>query len=162
MVGGLAAKALLARTLVKIIARQLWLKLFKVPREVATAGVALRKAGRANSFLKVLLDYDRRVVEQSRKALDELSARGVRRFSVYGAGGTAEILYALTLACPAKIGAVYDDAGEGRCLGLDVLAPEACARGGEIVVIASLYGIEEKSARLMGLGVARERIVTLR
>lgn len=153
---------MLYKTLAKMLARQLRIKLTKVPRAVPTAEVALRKAGGAGSFLKVLLEYDLRVVRQSRKVIAELSARGARRFSVYGVGGVAEIIYDLTFGSPVKIGAIYDDGAEGRFLGFNVLPTETCAHGGDIVVIASFFSIEDKVARLVGLGVARERIVTLR
>jgi hypothetical protein len=155
------AKGRLFATFVKMLAKQFWIKVTKVPRQVKSPKVALQKVVNAYSFLKTASQHNRYIIQQSRQVLCELAAQGTREVSLYGTGDIAEILYGLTSDLPVKIRSIYSDFGGRNFLGFNVLPIDTGAKQEEKIIIAAMAGLEEKIERLRELGIERERIVLL-
>ena len=159
--GSLLINFRLFTTLVKVVARQFWIKLARVPRRVTSPRILLKKIIGVYRFLSNAHTHNLYVMQVARQVFDELAQQGIRKVSIYGTGDSAEILYGLSAEIPLEINAVYDDFAGEKFLGFDVLPIEAAARNGEKIIIAKAAGVEENIARLMKLGVGRERIVVL-
>jgi hypothetical protein len=159
--GSLLVSLRLFKTLVKMVARQFWIKLTKVPRQVTSPQMVLKKIFNIYFFLRNASQHNLYVIRQSRQVFDELARQGINKVSVYGTGHIAEILCGLTSEVPVKIQSVYDDFGNKTFLGFNVLPIEAGAKNEEKIIIAAVVGVEDKIARLMKLGVERERIAIL-
>jgi len=159
--GSLLVSLRLFKTLVKMVARQFWIKLTKVPRQLTSPRIILRKIINVYFFLRNACHHNLYVLQQARQVFDELAQQGIRNVSVYGTGEIAEMLYGLTAETSVKIESVYDDFGNKKFLGYDVLPIEAGAKNEEKIIIAAVVGVEEKIARLMTLGIERERIAVL-
>lgn len=154
-------KVTLFKTLVKMVAKQFWIKLTRVPRQIKTPRVALQKAINAYYFVRNIYQHNLYIVQQSRQILLDLAEQGAKEVSLYGTGDIAAILCRLTADVPLKIQSVYDDFGDKVFLGFDVQPVTECVKNTGKIIIAAMVGIDEKIERLMKLGVDRERIVTL-
>jgi hypothetical protein len=159
-IGGLRQRRL-SKALFKMAAKQFWIKLTKVPRQLKSPRVALQKAVNAYYFLKNVHQHNLYIARQSRLILEDLTEHGTTEVSLYGTGDIAEMLYSLTIDVPLKIQAVYDDFGDKVFLGFEVQPITGCVKNTGKIIIAAVVGIDEKIERLMKLGVDRERIVTL-
>ena len=151
----------LSKALFKMAAKQFWIKLTKVPRQLKTPRVALKKAVNAYYFLKNVHQHNLYIAQQARLILEDLTEHGTTQVSLYGTGDIAEMLYGLTADMSLKIQAVYDDFGDKVYLGFDVQPVSGCVKNTGKIIIAAMVGIDEKIERLMKLGVDRDRIVTL-
>jgi hypothetical protein len=152
---------MLFKTFVKLLVKQFWIKLTKVPRQIKTPKIAAQKVINIYFFLRNVSQYNLYTIQQSRRIITEFATQNIKEFSIYGVGEIAEILYDLTFEAPVKVKSIYDEFGDKRFLKFKVLPIEACTGGKDVVVIASLVGIEEKVERLKSLGVKQESIVTL-
>jgi len=157
----LMARIPLFNTLVKMVVKQFWIKLTKVPRQLTGPRMAFEKTINAYFFLRSASQQNLYVVRQSRQVLEDLALQGISKVSVYGTGEIAEILCRLTSEVPIKIQAVYDDFGNKKFFGFNVLPIEAGAKNEEKIIIAAVAGVDDKIARLMKVGVERERIAIL-
>jgi DNA-binding MarR family transcriptional regulator len=102
----------------------------------------------------------RRTRAMLRESLAALPASGARRLGLYGTGDAAELAYLTLRELGREPAAVFDEAGGGTFLGLDVRpASEIAASGVDAVVIATFDAPERAVARLTALGVPRERLV---
>lgn len=151
----------LAATLVKMVTRQFWIKLTRVPRQVSNPKVLLKKIIGVYSFLRIACRHNLYVMQLARQVFDELRQQGIQSVSLYGTGEIAEMLYSLAGEVPMKITCFYDDFGNRKFLEFDVLPIEEGAADEGKIVIASVINVEEKIARLMRSGVDRERIAVL-
>jgi hypothetical protein len=158
---GVIRQTRLSKVLFKIAAKQFWIKLTKVPRQLKSPRVFLRKAVNAGYFLKNIQQHNRYIAQQSQLILEDLTEHGTTQISLYGTGDIAELLYGLTADMPLKIQSVYDDFGDKVFLGFDVQPVSACVKNTGKIIIAAMVGIDDKIERLMKLGVERDRIVTL-
>ena len=159
-IGGFRQRRL-SKALFKMAAKQFWIKLTKVPRQLKSPRVALQKAVNAYYFLKNVHQHNLYIARQSRLILEDLTKNGTTEVSLYGTGDIAEMLYSLTTDVPLKIQAVYDDFGDKVFLGFDVQPVTGCVKNTGKIIIAAVVGIDEKIERLIKLGVDRERIVAL-
>jgi len=151
----------LVGTLAKIITRQFWIKLTRVPRQITSPGIFLSKAIGVYFFLRNACHHNVYVMQLAREVFDEIGQEGVRNVSVYGTGEIAEMLVGISAEVPVKIHSIYDDFGNTTFLGFNVLPIEAGAKNEEKIIIAAVVGVDEKIARLTRLGVERERIAVL-
>jgi len=151
----------LSKALFRMAAKQLWIKLTKVPRQLKSPRVALQKAVNAYYFLKNVHQHNLYIAQQLRLILEDLTEHGTTQISLYGTGDIAEIVCRLTANVPLKIQFVYDDFGDKVFLGFDVQPVTECVKNTGKIIIAAMVGIDEKIERLMKLGVERDRIVTL-
>lgn len=148
-------------TLVKMVARQLWIKLTRVPRQVKTPAMAIKKAGNAMRFVRNSFRYNVYIAEQSQRIFKDLASQGNTEVSLYGTGDIAELLCKLSKESPVTIRSVYDDYGEQDFAGFRVQPVRDCASDAGKIIVAAMVGIEEKIERLQRHGVARDRIVNL-
>ena len=154
-------KRRLSKALLKMAAKQFWIKLAKVPRQLKTPRIALQKAVNAYYFLKNVHQHNLYIAQQSRLILEDLSECGTTQVSLYGTGDIAEMLCSLSADVPLKVQSVYDDFGDKVFLHFDVKPVTDCVKDTGKIIIAAIVGIDEKTERLMKLGVERGRIVTL-
>ena len=151
----------LVKVLFRMAAKQFWIKLTKVPRQLKTPRVALQKAVNAYYFLKNVHQHNHYIAQQSRMILEDLSERGTTQISLYGTGDIAEMFYGFTADVPLKIKSVYDDFGDTVFLGFPVQPVTECVKNNDKIIIAAMVGIDAKVERLVTMGVERDRIVTL-
>ncbi len=154
-------KGKLLKTISKMVAKQLWIKLIKVPRQVKTPGVALRKTINGYFFVRNIFQHSVFIVRQLREVLKGLADGGTTEVSLYGAGDIAELVYVLTTDIRLRLHSVYDDFGDQVWLGFAVQPVTECLKSTEKIIVAAVIGIDEKIERLMKLGVERERIIIL-
>lgn len=154
-------RIILFTTLVRMVAKQFWIKLTKVPRQITSPKVLCRKIINVYFFLRNASQQDLYIIQQSRRVLEDLAHQGITKVSLYGTGDIAEILYGITHDVRVKIVSIYDDFGNKRFLGFDVLPIESSAKREEKIIIAAVIGVEDKVARLMKAGIRRERIAVL-
>ena len=158
---GVIRQRRLSKALFKMAAKQFWIKLTKVPRQLKSPRVFLRKAVNAGYFLKNIQQHNRYIAQQSQLILEDLTEHGTTQISLYGTGDIAELLYGLTADMPLKIQSVYDDFGDKVFLGFEVQPVTESVKNTGKILIAAMVGIDEKVERLMKLGVERDRIVIL-
>jgi hypothetical protein len=151
----------LSKALFKMAAKQFWIKLTKVPRQLKSPKVVLQKAVNACYFLKNIHQHNLHIAQQSQLILEDLAKHGATQISLYGTGDIAEMLYGLTADVPLKVQSIYDDFGDEVFMGFDVQPVSECVKNTGKIIIAAMVGIDEKIERLMKLGVERDRIVTL-
>jgi hypothetical protein len=151
----------LSKALFKMAAKQFWIKLTKVPRQLKSPRVFLRKAVNAGYFLRNIQQHNRYIAQQSQLILEDLTEHGTTQISLYGTGDIAELLHGLTADMPLKIQSVYDDFGDKVFLGFEVQRVTESVKNTGTILIAAMVGIDEKVERLMKLGVERDKIVTL-
>ena len=152
---------LLFKTFCKLLAKQFYVKLTKVPRDVTTVRAILRKSINVYAFLKSASQHNLDTLRQSRRVLADLAYQEITVVSLYGTGEIAELLHGLASEVSIGIRSIYDDFGEETFLGANVLPIEVCVQSSERIIIASVVGIEEKIAHLKRLGIKQDRIVRL-
>lgn len=144
-----------------MVAKQLWIKLTKVPRKIDSPKDVLIKA--VNAYFFVYNSYRRNadIAERCQRLLAKLTAQGTTNISLYGTGDIAELLCKLSTDSSVKIRSVYDDFPDQEFRGFSVRPIREWAMCSDLIVIADVVGIEEKSQRLRRIGVDPEKIVNL-
>jgi hypothetical protein len=145
-----------------MLARQLYLKLTKFTRRSRGTRDYLSKIIKGYEFVIFMSRYNIDAIRRSRHCLGQLASQNINEVSVYGGmKDLTEVLYDLTFEIPIKITAVYTDYDKKRFLGFDLVPVAELRKSDEKVIIASLVAVKEKIDRLLDLGVARDRIITL-
>jgi hypothetical protein len=157
----IAGQPRLSKALLKMLAKQFWTKLTKVPRQLKSPRNIARKVINAYFFLRNSCQHNLYIARQSRQTLQYLLAQGTNEVSLYGTGDIAELISGLTHEIPLRIRSVYDDFGGKAFLGFDVRSVNECARNSDKIIVAAMVGIDEKVNRLKALGVQPERIIVL-
>jgi DNA-binding MarR family transcriptional regulator len=86
-----------------------------------------------------------------------------RRIAIHGTGEAAELAYLSVAELGLELVAVFDGAGSGRFLGQPVRPiDEHRSVAFDLLVVATLERTEPVVARLVELGIERDRLVTLR
>lgn len=147
-------------TLTKIVTRQFWIKLTRVPRKVTSPRIFFQKIIGVYSFFQNAYNHNFYVTQLARQILDELAQQGVRSIAIYGTGEIAEILLGLSMDAPVKVHSIYDDFGGSNFLGFNVLPIES-GKNEEMFIVAAVVGVDEKIVRLTQLGVERSKIAVL-
>lgn len=155
------AQALLFGTFVKMLGRQLHLKLTKFTRRSRGTRDYLSKIIKGYEFLMFMSRYNVDAIRRSRHCLRNLASQNINEVSVYGMKDLAEVLYDLTFEIPITINAIYTDYDQERFLGFDPVPVGEIGKSSGKVIIASLVTVEEKIERLLSLGVTSDRIVLL-
>ena len=155
------ARVLLLKTTLKLLKRQVWIKLTKFSRTASGYRDHYHRVGKMYRFIRNMSEDNVALIRKCRQCFEGLAAQSVQSVGVYGSDEVAEILYDLTFEQPIQIEAVYDDIPGRRFRGRPVQPIERCCPGSGQIVIASLGNVEEKVALLVKLGVTRERIWTL-
>jgi hypothetical protein len=154
-------RALLTKTFLKTLARQLYLKVTKFTRRSGGANDFFGKFASGYDFLKHVTLYNWEVIRRSRICLEQLAAENVHEVFVYGERDIREMLYNLTFEIPVKVNILGDRYETSNDFASHELLIETSATGPQKVIIASLVNIEERAMRLRAMGVDEGRIVFL-
>jgi hypothetical protein len=155
------ARALLFKTFMKMLARQLYLKLTKFTRRSGGTRDLLNKFVKAYDFVRFMVAHNIYTIRRCRECLTRLVAKDVRIVSIYGERDIVEVLYDLTLELPVRIKVIYADSVDQAFRKFKIVPIEESAKGLEKVIVASLVDIDDKAERLRKSGVERERLVLL-
>jgi DNA-binding MarR family transcriptional regulator len=162
----------LANLCVKRLARKGYIKIVEFPRKPAArkrlrylltpTGVA-EKSRLTYEHIAYSLHLYRRARRTLREALAQLPASGAKRIALYGTGEAAEVAYLTLKELGLEPVAVFADEGGGQFLGFPVRGrAELAAEEFEAIIVASFDRPEPALASLVDLGVARDRLLTLR
>jgi hypothetical protein len=154
-------RALLFKTFLRMLARQVYLKLTKFTRRSRGANNFFGKFAAGYDFLKHVSLYNWEVIQRSRFCLKQLAAENVQEVFVYGERDVTEALYSLTFEFPVKLNMLGEHYKMYSDLASHEFPIETSATRPEKVVIASLVNIEERAMRLREIGVNERRIIFL-
>lgn len=154
-------RALLIKTFLKTLARQLYLKLTKFTRRSRGANDFFGKFAAGYEFLKHVSLYNWEVIQRSRLCLKQLAAENVQEVFVYGERDVTEVLSILTFEFPVNLNLLGEHYKISSDLAAHELPIESSANRPEKVVIASLVNSEERALRLREIGVDEKRIIFL-
>jgi len=157
---------------VKRLAKKGLIKITEFPRKpharkplryILTPKGLLEKSRLTYDYMSHSLGIYRRTRETLREALSHLPGDGAKRVVLYGVGEAAELAYVTLKELGLEPIAVFDREEGGVFLGLPV-RPIADAAGADLdaVVIATFDRPEPDIAELTRLGLAREKLLTLR
>ena len=157
---------------VKRLAKKGLIKITEFPRKpharkrlryILTPKGLLEKSRLTYDYMSHSLGIYRRTRETLREALSHLPGDGAKRVVLYGVGEAAELAYVTLKELGLEPIAVFDREEGGVFLGLPV-RPIAHAAGADLdaVVIATFDRPEPDIAELTRLGLAREKLLTLR
>ena len=157
---------------VKRLAKKGLIKITEFPRKpharkrlryILTPKGLLEKSRLTYDYMSYSLGIYRRTRETLREALSHLPGAGAKRVVLYGVGEAAELAYVTLKELGLEPIAVFDREEGGVFLGLPV-RPIAHAAGADLdaVVIATFDRPEPDIAELTRLGLAREKLLTLR
>jgi DNA-binding MarR family transcriptional regulator len=114
-------------------------------------------------FMEYSLALYGQVRTHLRTVLEPCARANRRRVAVYGTGEAAELAYLSITELGLELVAVFDGANAGKFLGQIVQPIEQhAAVEFDLLLVASLEPSEPLVEHFVGMGIARERIVTLR
>jgi len=132
-------------------------------RYILTPKGLLEKSRLTYDYMSYSLGIYRRTRETLREALGHLHGQGLKRIAFYRAGEAAELAYVTLKEFGLEPVAVFDRQEDGVFLGFPVRPiAEAAAADFDAIVIATFERPEPELAELVGLGVPREKLLTLR
>jgi len=156
----------------KRLAKKGAIKIVEFPRKPATrkrlrylltpTGMA-EKTRLTYEHMAYSLHLYRRARQALREALGRLQDGGAKRIALYGTGEAAEVAYLTLKELGLEPLAVFAAGGGERFLGYPVQSPAELAGGDfHAIIVATFDRPEPALAELAALGVAPERILTLR
>ena len=162
----------LANLYLKRLARKGCIKIVEFPKKPAARkrlrylltprGVA-EKTRLTYEHMAYSLNLYRRARQTLRESLGRLADGGAKRVVLYGAGEAAEVAYLTLKELGLEPVGVFARSATGRFLGFPVRAlAELAAEEFDVVIVATFERPEPSLAELGQLGLAPERIVTLR
>ena len=158
----------LVNAFVKRLARKGYFKVTQVPknraRYILTPRGALEKTRLTLEYIQFSHAFYREARHKLRRLLAALARQGTRRIVFYGTGEVAEMAFLCLQEVPIRLQAVVCEDGHGpeKFLGVEVQRPERVHWAGvEKVLLTGTAPVEQAVERLVGLGLARERIVSL-
>jgi hypothetical protein len=154
-------RALLAKTFIKTLTYQFYLKLTKFRRRPRGSRAFGNSLAAGYDFLRDMSYYNWDVIRRSRRCLKQLAAGNVHEVLVYGERDVKEVLYHLTLEIPVRVKALGEDCETCKDLKRNELPIEVNIESREKIIVASLINVDERVRRLRELGVDNERIVLL-
>lgn len=126
------------------------------------SGIA-EKSRLTYEFWEYSLHLYQEVRRHLRRVLEDSVAGGAKRIAIYGTGEAAELAYLSLRELGLEPAAVLDGHSHSHFLGMPVVALEpGCACDYDLVIVATLESPETLVDRLVGLGIPRESLVTLR
>src|SRR5262245_37772362 len=162
----------LANLYLKRLARKGSIKIVEFPRKPAArkrlrylltpTGMA-EKTRLTYEHMAYSLNLYRRARHALRESLSQLPERGAKRIALFGTGEAAEVAYLTLRELGLEPLGVFAAEAGGQFLGFPVRAvAELSAEDADAVIVATFERPEPALAELSALGLARERIVTLR
>ena len=162
----------LANLYLKRLARKGCIKIVEFPKKPAARkrlSYLLTPRGMAEKtrltyeHMAYSLNLYRRARQTLRESLGRLADGGAKRVVLYGAGEAAEVAYLTLKELGLEPVGVFARSATGRFLGFPVRAlAELTAEEFDVVIVATFERPEPSLAELGQLGLAPERIVTLR
>jgi DNA-binding MarR family transcriptional regulator len=162
----------LANLYLKRLARKGYIKIVEFPKKPAARkrlrylltprGMA-EKTRLTYEHMAYSLSLYRRARQRLRESLGRLADGGAKRVALYGTGEAAEVAYLTLKELGLEPVGVFAQSGSGQFLGFAVRPLSEL--GGEefdVVIVATFERPEQPLAELGQLGLARDRIVTLR
>ena len=126
------------------------------------AGIA-EKTRLTYEFMEYSLFLYKQVRQHLRAVLHLATRESRKRIAVYGTGEAAELAYLSITELGLELVAVFDGADAGRFLGHVVLPIEEHGQVAfDLLLVATLERSEQLVARLVDIGIDRDRIVMLR
>lgn len=153
-------RALLAKTFMKTLAHQIYLKLTKFTRRSSGPKSFFRKCIAGYEFLNDMSEYNRDVIKRCRHCVERLAAENLSAVLVYGEKDIVEFLRDLSLQNSVRMKLLHDRY-EPEKLGREMVPVETGISGGEKIIVASLVNTQERIRRLIQLGVDNDRIILL-
>lgn len=157
----------LVNAFVRRLARKGYFKVTRVPknraRYILTPRGALEKTHLTLEYIQFSLAFYHDARQKVRRVLAALARQGTRRIVFYGIGDVAEMAFICLQEGPIRLEAVVceDDCPE-KFLGFEVRHPEQVQWAGvEKVLLTGSQPADRAMERLVALGLARERIVSL-
>jgi len=162
----------LANLYLKRLARKGCIKIVEFPKKPAARkrlrylltprGIA-EKTRLTYEHMAYSLNLYRRARQTLRESLGRLADGGAKRVVLYGAGEAAEVAYLTLKELGLEPVGVFARSATGRFLGFPVRAlAELTAEEFDVVIVATFERPEPSLAELGQLGLAPDRIVTLR
>ena len=162
----------LANLYLKRLAKKGSIKIVEFPRKPAArkrlrylltpTGMA-EKTRLTYEHMTYSLNLYRRARQTLRESLSQLPARGAKRIALCGTGEAAEVAYLTLRELGLEPAGVFAPESGGDFLGFPVRAlAELAGEELDAVIVATFERPEPALAELARLGIARDRIVTLR
>ena len=158
----------LVNAFVKRLARKGYFKVSQVPRNraryILTPRGALEKSRLTCEYIQFSYNFYREARHKVRRTLTTLARQGTRRIIFYGTGDVAEMAFLCLPEVSIRLQAVVCEDGHGpqKFLGLEVQRPEQVQWASvEKVLLTGSQPADRATEKLVGLGLARERIVSL-
>jgi DNA-binding MarR family transcriptional regulator len=132
-------------------------------RYVLTPKGAAEKARLTYEYMGYSLRLYRRTRENLRETFAQLGPTGIKRIALYGVGEAAELAYLTLREFGLEPVGIFRHEGGGQFLGYPV-RPAAEMLDTELdgVVVATFDRPEQQVAELVKLGIAKEKLLTLR
>lgn len=105
--------------------------------------------------------YNEYALNRCKILLEKLVRADIHEVALYGTDDVAGIFHNLITHSPVKIKAVYDDSGDKRWLGFDIISLEGIKGFYGHVVVPNLVGAEKKVELLKGMGLKQEQIIIM-
>jgi len=151
----------------KRLARKGYIKIRTIPRNrikyLLTPRGVIQKSKLTYQFMQYSLSYYREVRGLLQDVLSRLSTSGSKRVVIYGTGELAEMAFLCLLETDLKLVAFVDGTARDRFLSCSLRPTESLPElEFDAVLIATLDGLAEIQAKIIRLGIPKEKIVTLR
>jgi hypothetical protein len=156
----------------KRLARKGYIKIVEFPKKPAarkrlryllTPRGMTEKTRLTYEHMAYSLNLYRRARQRLGESLGRLSDSGAKRIALYGVGEAAELAYLTLKELRLEPVGVFARHADGHFLGFPVRALEDLATEEfDVVIVATFERPEETLVELLGRGVGRERILTLR
>jgi DNA-binding MarR family transcriptional regulator len=157
----------LANAFVKRLAKKGYFKVTRVPksraRYILTPRGAVEKTRLTCEYIQFSYNFYREARHRLGRTLAALARQGTRHIVFYGTGDVAEMAFLCLHEVPIRLQAVVCDGDcANKFLGFEVQHPNQVHWAGvEKVLLTGTAPVEQAVERLVGLGLARERIVSL-
>jgi hypothetical protein len=154
-------RALLAKTFLKTLAHQFYLKLTKFTRRSSGPRSFLWKFAAGCEFLSGMSEYNLDVIKRCRACLRSLTAANFSAVLVYGEKDIVDFLRVLSFQSSVELRLLREVYEPERKVGLKAVPVEMAIPGSEKIIVASLVNTQERIRRLIQLGVDKDRIILL-
>jgi DNA-binding MarR family transcriptional regulator len=162
----------LANLYLKRLARKGCIKIVEFPRKPAARkrlrylltprGMA-EKTRLGYEHMTYSLQLYRRARQRLRESLGRLSESGAKRIALYGTGEAAELAYLTLKELGLEPMGIFAPQADGQFLGFPIRAlADLGGQDFDVVIVATFERLEQPLLEILGRGVPRERILTLR
>jgi DNA-binding MarR family transcriptional regulator len=151
----------------KRMARKGYIKIRTIPRNrikyLLTPRGVIQKSKLTYQYMQYSLSYYREVRGLLQDVLSRLSTSGSKQVVIYGTGELAEMAFLCLLETDLKLVAFVDGIRRDKFLSCSLRPTESLPElEFDAVLIATLDGLAEIQAKMICLGIPKEKIVTLR